>query len=154
VCGAQIFIKMDVRNTHQRVLIKEGDEYQTAFHTRCIQFGYGVMPIRFTNAPATLQAGIDDCLRPYIDDLAVHYQHDIVIYMTSEKEHEHHVKKEPELLQQCGLYWKAESANSEPERLASSDFSSVLTGLAWNETAYQPSRTGLLPTQSEKFKHC
>jgi hypothetical protein len=66
------------------------------------------MPFGLTNAPATFQAYIDDCLRPYIDDFALCYLADILIYSTNEKEHEDHVKKVLERLRQFGLYCKAE----------------------------------------------
>jgi hypothetical protein len=66
------------------------------------------MPFGLTNAPATFQAYIDDCLRPYIDDFAVCYLDDILIYSTNEKEHEDHVRKVLQRLQEFGLYCKAE----------------------------------------------
>jgi len=106
--GARIFTKLDIRNAYDLIRIKEGDEYKTAFRTRYGQFEYRVMPFGLTNAPATFQAYIDDCLRPYIDDFAVCYLDDILIYSTNEKEHEDHVRKVLQRLQEFGLYCKAE----------------------------------------------
>jgi hypothetical protein len=65
------------------------------------------MPFGLTNAPATFQAYIEDCLRPYTDDFAVCYLHDILIYSTNEKDHEDHVKQVLERPRQFGLYCKA-----------------------------------------------
>jgi len=91
--------------------IKEGDEYKTAFRTRYGQFESKVMPFGLTNAPATFQAYIDDCLRPFIDDFAVCYLEDILIYSTDEEEHEEQVRKVLERLREFGLYAKAEKCH-------------------------------------------
>jgi len=66
------------------------------------------MPVGLPNPPATFQANIDHYLRPYIDDFAVCYLDDILIYLTNEKEHKDHVKKVLERLRQFGLGCKAE----------------------------------------------
>ena len=66
------------------------------------------MPFGLTNAPATFQAYIDDCLRPYIDDFPVCYLDDILIYSTNEKDHEDHGKKVLEPLRQFCLCCTAE----------------------------------------------
>jgi len=108
MCGAQIFTKLDLRNAYHLIRTKEGVEYKTAFRTRYGQFEYRVMPFGLTNAPATFQAYIDDCLRPYVDDFAVRYLDDILFYSTNEMEHEDHVKQVLERLRQFGLYCKAE----------------------------------------------
>jgi hypothetical protein len=105
---ARIFTKLDLQNAYHLIRIKEGDEYKTAFRTCYGQFEYRVMPFGLTNVPATFQAYIDDCLWPYIDDFAVCYPDDILIYSTNEKEHEDQVQKVLERLRQFGLYCKAE----------------------------------------------
>jgi len=65
------------------------------------------MPFGLTNAPATFQAYIDDWLRPDIDDFIVCYLDDILIYLTNEKEHEDHVRKVLQRLQEFRLYYKS-----------------------------------------------
>jgi hypothetical protein len=97
---ARIFTKLDLRNAYHLIRIKEGDKYKTAFRTRYGQFEYRVMPFSLTNAPATFQA--------YIDELAVCYLDNILIYSTNEKEHEEHVRNVLQRLQEFHLYWKAE----------------------------------------------
>jgi len=57
------------------------------------------MPFGLTNAPATFQA--------YIDELAVSYLDDILIYSTIEKEHEEHVRNVLQRLQEFHLYCNA-----------------------------------------------
>jgi hypothetical protein len=105
---ARIFTKLDLRNAYHLIRIKEGDEFKTAFQTSYGQFEYQVMPFELTNAPATFQACIDDCLRPYIDDFTMCFLDDILIYSTNEKEHEDHVRKVLQRLPEFGLYCKAE----------------------------------------------
>ena len=106
--GARIFPKLDLRNAYHLIRIKEGDKYKTTFRTQYGQFEYRVTPFGLTNAPATFQVYIDDCLRPYIDDFAMCYLDDILIYSTNEKEHKDHVRKVLQRLQEFGLYCKAE----------------------------------------------
>jgi hypothetical protein len=106
--GARILTNLDLRNAYDLIRIKEADEYQTAFRTPYGQFEYRVMPFGLTNTPATFQAYIDDCLRPYIDDFAICYLNDILINSTNKNEHEDHVKEVLERLRQFGLYCKAE----------------------------------------------
>jgi RNase H-like domain found in reverse transcriptase/Reverse transcriptase (RNA-dependent DNA polymerase)/Integrase zinc binding domain/Chromo (CHRromatin Organisation MOdifier) domain/Integrase core domain len=107
VRGAKIFTKLDLRGAYNLIRIREGDEYKTAFRTRYGQFEYRVMPFGLTNAPATFQAYMDECLAPYIDDFAVCYLDDILIYSKDPREHEEHVCKVLAKLKEFGLYCKA-----------------------------------------------
>jgi hypothetical protein len=107
VRGARIFTKLDIANVYHLIRIKEGDEYKTAFRTRYGQCEYRVMPFVLTNALATFQAYIDDCLRPYINNFTVYYLDDILIYLTNEDDHENHVRKVLERLREIGQYCKA-----------------------------------------------
>jgi hypothetical protein len=105
---AKIFTKLDLRDAYNRIRIKDGDEFKTAFQTGYGQFEYRVMPFGLTNAPATFQAYMDDCLRPYMDDFIVCYLDDILIYSEDLAQHEGHVTKMLERLREHGLYCKAE----------------------------------------------
>jgi len=104
------------------------------------------------NAPATLQAYIDDCLRPYIDDFTVCYCDEILIYSANEAEHEGHVRKVLQRLQEFGRYCNAESANLESGKSASSDLPSIWMESACSLTAYPRSKTGRLRNQFGMFK--
>jgi hypothetical protein len=62
---------IDVRGAYNLNGTTEDDEFKTAFRTRYDQFEYRVMPFELTNAPATFQAYLDECVRPYMDELVV-----------------------------------------------------------------------------------
>jgi hypothetical protein len=103
----RIFTKLDLQNAYHLIRIKEDDEFKTAPRTRYGQFEYCVMPFGLTNAPATLQGYIDNCRRPYIDNFTVCYLDNILLYSANEQEHEYHVRKVLQRLQEFGLYCKA-----------------------------------------------
>jgi len=65
------------------------------------------MPSGLTKAPATFQAYIDDCLRPYIANFTICYLVDILISSTNEKKHEDHIKQVLDRLSLFSLYCKA-----------------------------------------------
>jgi hypothetical protein len=105
---ARIFTKLDLCGAYNLIRIKEGDEYTTAFRTRYGQFEYRVRLFGLPNAPAMFQSYNDDCIRPYIDDFAVYYLDNILIYLTNKKNHKEHVREVLQRLKKFGLYCKAE----------------------------------------------
>jgi len=105
---ARIFTKLDLGGAYYPIRIKEGDESKMAFRTCYGQFTYQVIPFGLTNTPATFQSYSDDRLRPYIDNFAVHYLDDILIYSANEKEHEENMRQVLQRLKEFGLYCKAE----------------------------------------------
>jgi len=91
--GSWILMKLRHRNANHLIRIREVDDSKTAFHILYGQFEGQVMPFGLSYAPATFQAHIDDCLRPFIDDFTVHYLDDTLIYMTNEEDNEEQVQK-------------------------------------------------------------
>jgi len=108
VRGARIFTKLDLRRAYNVVRIKEGDAYKTASRTRYSQYEYHVVPCILKIASATFQLYIYESLWPYIDDFAVCYLDDVLIYSANEQEHEEHVRQVLQRLNEFGLYCKAE----------------------------------------------
>ena len=51
------------------------------------------MPFKLTNAPATMQALVNDVLREYLDVFYIAYLDDILIYPKTLKEHIEQVRK-------------------------------------------------------------
>ena len=93
VAGAKIFTKLDLKDGHHLLRIKEGDEWKTAFRTRNGHYEYKVMPFGLVNTPATFQAMTNTILRDFLDHRVVVYLDDILIYSKNEEEHIALVKK-------------------------------------------------------------
>lgn len=97
-------MKLDLTHTYHLVQIARGDEWKTAFRTHYWHFEYNVMSFGLTNTPATFQWFIKDILQQFLDDFATAYLDDILIYTHSLEEHQEHVRKVFETLQNAGLY--------------------------------------------------
>jgi transposase InsO family protein len=101
---AKIYTKLDIIHAFNRVRIKEGHEWMTAFNTRYGQFEYQVMPFGLCNAPGTFQSFINDSVREYLDIFCSAYLDDILIYSESTDEHIEHVRKILRKLLENSLY--------------------------------------------------
>jgi hypothetical protein len=102
--GAKLFTKLDLKDAYNRIRMKTGEEWKTAFRTRYGLFEYCVMPMGLTNAPATFQSFINNVLREFLDDFAEVYLDDILIHSKNKKEHKEHVQKVLQRLREAGLY--------------------------------------------------
>jgi hypothetical protein len=104
----RIFTKLDLRNNYQLIRIKDGDDDKTAFRTPYAQFEYRVIPFWMMHAPATLQAHINDWVRPYINECALCNDDNILVYSTNEEHLEEQVRKGLERQREFGLDVRAE----------------------------------------------
>lgn len=105
---AKWYTKLDLRQGYNQIRMADGEEWKTAFRTRYGLFEYMVMRFGLTNAPATFQHFINDCLRKYLDVFCTAYLDDILIYSDSLEDHQSHVSKVLEVLQQNGVLLKPE----------------------------------------------
>jgi hypothetical protein len=80
ICKAQIFTKLDVIATFNRVRMTEGHEWLTAFITRFGLYESLVTPFGLQGAPAMFQNYINDILYDMLDYCATAYLDDILIY--------------------------------------------------------------------------
>ncbi|SLM34929.1 retrotransposable element tf2 155 kda protein type 1 [Lasallia pustulata] len=92
--GAKKFTKLDCKDAYNRVRIKGGDEWKTAFRTWFGLFEYLAMPFGLTNAPATFQAFIDKALGEFLDITYVVYLDNILIFSKNKLDHEEHIRQE------------------------------------------------------------
>lgn len=106
--GAQWFTAFDIPGAYNRIRIKAGEEWKTAFRTRFGLYEYLVMPFGLTNAPATFQAYINNVLRKYLDVFVVVYLDDILVYSKTFEEHVQHVRKVLQALEDADLRIKPE----------------------------------------------
>lgn len=100
---ARIFSKFDIIHAFNRIRIKEGHEYLTAFNTRFGQFEYLVLPFGLCNGPATFQQFINTTLQDYLDQFVTAYLDDILVFSESADQHVDHVKKVFDRLQHANL---------------------------------------------------
>ena len=100
---AKWFTKVDVIHAFNKMRIREGDEWLTAFNTRYGQFEYLVMPFGLCNAPATFQSYINSSLQEYLDQFTTAYLDDVLIYSETKEEHEKQVLKVLRRLRERGL---------------------------------------------------
>lgn len=106
--GAVIFSKLDLRNAYHLVRIRDGDEWKTAFNTHLGHFEYLVMPFGLTNAPAVFQALVNNVLRDFINRFVFVYLDDILIFSSSQAEHETQVRLVLQRLLENRLFVKSE----------------------------------------------
>ncbi len=76
-----------------------------------------VMPFGLINAPTTCQEMINDALRQYLDIFVIAYLDDIMIYLTTLKEHVQHVSQMLECLNRRNLRLKPEKCEFHREKV-------------------------------------
>jgi hypothetical protein len=74
------FTSLNLKEAYYWVQMKKGKEWKTAFWTRYRHYKYTVMLFELKNALITFQRLINDTLREYLDDFAITYLDDILIY--------------------------------------------------------------------------
>lgn len=100
---AKYFSKFDIVAAFNKIRIKEGEEWKTAFRTRYGLFEYLVMPFGLSGGPGTFQHFIKDVLREHLDIFCTAYLDDVLVYSDSLKEHKRHVRIVLEKLREARL---------------------------------------------------
>lgn len=91
---AKWFTKLDVVSAFHKIRIADGEEGKTAFRTRYGLFEWIVTPFGLSGAPATFQRYINSTLREFLDDFAIAFADDVLIYSSgSRKDHMCKVRK-------------------------------------------------------------
>jgi hypothetical protein len=116
--GAKWFTAIDIRDAYYRIRMKEGEEWKTAFRTRFGLYEYQVMPFGLTNAPASFQALINDTLKEFLDDFALAYLDDVMIFSKTLEEHIKHVRRVLEKLREKDLPVKLSKCEFHKHRIA------------------------------------
>lgn len=106
--GAKIYTKLDIRAAYNRIRVKAGDEWKTAFRSRYGHYEYRVMPFGVVNDPATFQGYINSVLREYLDILCIAYLVDILIYSVDPSKHTEAVRQVLKRLLKHSLFVKLE----------------------------------------------
>ena len=90
--GARVYSKIDLCTGYHQLRVRETNIPKTAFRTRYGHFKFTVMPFGLTNAPAAFMDLMHRVFQPYLDQFAVVFMDDILIYSQSEWEHEYHLR--------------------------------------------------------------
>lgn len=109
--NANVFTKLYLRGAYHLVRVRQGEEWKTAFCTKCGLYGYRVMPFVLCNAPAAFQFFMDKVLRGLLDVSCIVYIDDILVYSSNMEDHVIHVAAVFERLQQNFLYAKLETCS-------------------------------------------
>ncbi len=86
-----------------KLRIKKGEEWKTAFCTCYGLFKYLIMPFELCNASAFFQHYINDVLQEHLDVFCTAYIDDILVYSENLKEHRAHMKMVLEALCKADL---------------------------------------------------
>ena len=103
MCKAKIFSKIDIIAAFNKLRIRKGEEWKTAFRTRYGLYEYLVMPFGLANGPSSFQTYINNVLHGMLDIFCTAYIDDILIYSNSKKKHQEHVRRVLEALRKAGL---------------------------------------------------
>jgi hypothetical protein len=85
LAGAKWLSKVDVVSAFWKIRMAKGHEHKTAFRTRYGLFEWLVTPFGLAGAPASFQRYINKVLREYLDDFALAYIDDILIFLSGLK---------------------------------------------------------------------
>jgi len=116
------FTSLDLKEAYYQVQMKEGKEWKTVFWTRYGHYEYTVMPFGLKNVPATFQRLINDTLREYLNDFAITYLDDILIYSDDLEMHCSHVHKVLEKLNKRALYVKKSKSRFKTKKIKFLDY--------------------------------
>ncbi len=111
------FTSLNLKEAYYWVQMKKGEEWKTAFWTRYRHYEYTVMSFELKNAPVTFQRLINDTLREYLNDFAITYLDDILIYSDDLEMHCSHVHKVLRKLNERALYVKKSKSKFEAKKI-------------------------------------
>ena len=109
--GCCVFPKIDLRFGYYQLRVKGEDILKTAFRTRYGHYEFLVMPFGFTNAPTSFMDLMNMVFKHYLDQFAVVFIDDILVYSKNKEEHEKHLHVVLQTLKEHQLFAKLKSVN-------------------------------------------
>jgi len=146
------FTSLDLKEAYYWVQMKKGKEWKTVFWTRYRHYEYTVMLFGLKNAPVTFQRLINDMLREYLNDFAITYLDDILIYSDDLETHCSHVHKILKKLNERTLYVKKSKSKFEAKKIKFLNYIIQSEQIEKNPKKWMQSGTGLCQNESRKYK--
>ena len=104
--GARVYSKIDLCTGYHQLRVREIDIPKTAFRMRYGHFEFTMMPFGLINALAAFMDLMHKVFQPYLDQFAIVFVDDILMYSQSKEEHEDHLRVVLQLLKDHRLYAK------------------------------------------------
>lgn len=104
--GARCFSKIYLRSGYHQLRARGEDIPKTVFRTQYGLYEFLVMPFRVTNAPATFMDLMNRIFQPYLREFVIVFIDSILIYSSTEEEHEQHLRIILQSLRDHQLYAK------------------------------------------------
>jgi hypothetical protein len=117
LAGAVYFSKLDLRAGYHQIRMRPDDEEKTAFKTHHGHFHFRVMPFGLTNAPATFQCLMNTLFAQFTRKFVIVFLDDILVYSSSLKEHQAHLRTVLEVLRSNKLFAKASKCSFAQDKI-------------------------------------
>jgi hypothetical protein len=95
---------LDLCSGYHQIRVAEHDAWKNAFKTKHGLFEWLVMSFGLCNATTTFMRVMNDVFRPFLDNIAIVYLDNILIFSGTWDEHVRHVKQVLDTLQRENLY--------------------------------------------------
>lgn len=99
--GAKFFSSLDLKSGYHQIRLDPADAPKTAMNTRYGKFSWRVLPFGLANSPPVFQAQMNATLGECLDQFAMVYLDDILVFSKTQEEHERHLKHVLDRLQQA-----------------------------------------------------
>ena len=93
LANARWFSTLDLRAGFHQILLREGEEFKTAFQTHLGQYEFWVMAFGLTGAPGTFQGAMNATLAPGLRKFIIVFFDDILVFSPSLESHVKHLQQ-------------------------------------------------------------
>ncbi len=146
------FTSLNLKEAYYWVWMKKDKEWKTVFWTRYRHYKYTVMLFELKNTLIIFQRLINDILREYLNDFAITYLDDILIYSDDLKMHCSHVHKVLRKLNKRTLYVKKSKSKFEAKKIKFLNYVIQFEQIKKNSKRQTQSETDLHQNESRKYK--